>query len=365
MKLPNILFPATVLALLCIPGLMRPHVFLTGDLDAMLVFFTSLIQLYALYAFSQKEWPPHFIRNMMLLFVCAYFTKSTAVFLILPALLVFAIGFGKWKALLLDKKLYTYALLFIGLLTGYYALREVYNPGHFQTVYHSEFLRLYEKVMHWHVQPFRFYFELIYDRDNPMGLLVTLVGLPFFFLLPAIRYKKIVVMLLLASLANPLFVSMPPVKLEWYPAPIYPLWALMNALIFISLYERVCELQKTYFILPLCVLFLSPVLFAHRSIQRFRQHIDPVEQEAAALQSLPNVYTQVTLLRPNDEHNEVAYIYATWIKSSPRRINIKNQLSEIKPGDSVLVCDVALKDSLVKQATILWQQSDGLFVVKK
>lgn len=358
LHLPTFIFPAVVLATVSIPGLLRPHVFLTGDLDAMLVLFTTAIQCYALYGFSQQEIPPRFIRNLFLLFLGAYLTKSTACFLILPALLVFAIGFGKWQWLLQQKALYLYALLFVLILGGYYGVRELQDPGHFQVVVHSEFLRLYEKVMHWHVQPYSFYVELMWDRDNRYGLLLSGILLPLFFLNKETQYKKLAFLLLVGILSNLLLISLPPVKLEWYPAPIYPLQAMLHALLFVELARVYIQKQQPWFAILLLAIVLIPAWFAHKMIAQRMKQLDDVEQEAALMKALPERYSAYSVLK-KDEHDEVAYIYARWIKSSQRRIQLKHSISALLPGEYVLVCDPDFRDSLQHLSQPIWKGVEG------
>lgn len=361
MNMSLLLLPLVSLTTLSIPGLIRAHVFLTGDLDGMLVLITSAIQCYALYSFSIDKLPKHFFRNLFFLFLLGYFTKSTAVFLILPALLVFAIGYKKVILILTDKRLYFYTLIFVLLIAGYYFLREQQDPGHFKVVFHSEFLRVYEKVMHWHVQPFSFYFDIIYDRENTYGFYLSVLLLIPFFSFSSTKYKKVVVLLFVAILANLLFISMPPVKLEWYPAPIYPMWALMNAVMLLSLIEAFIQKRNGVITTLLITAWIIPLWFSYQSLVTRTKQLDPVEMEAHVMKKIPHHYKQYTVLK-KPEHDEVAYVYTRWINPNRANIKLKHALKELRSGEWVLVCDQTFKDSLQNHSKILWQQPEGVLV---
>lgn len=89
-------------------ALIRKHVFLTGDLDGVLVFFTTAFLLYSFYlAFSKKsDYSTKDYLIYFLLFVLGWFTKSTAILLILPSSVLPFLFYARIKKFFLTGNFY-------------------------------------------------------------------------------------------------------------------------------------------------------------------------------------------------------------------------------------------------------------------
>jgi 4-amino-4-deoxy-L-arabinose transferase-like glycosyltransferase len=109
----------SVLTLLTSPGYMGMHVAATGDLDALLVMWTSF------FAFSMFDLivnsPQHLSKRIWMagfFFLCAFFTKSTAALLIIPGSLVVLLLFADAYKIIVNKHFFFVLLLSFGLITA-------------------------------------------------------------------------------------------------------------------------------------------------------------------------------------------------------------------------------------------------------
>ena len=116
-KLPVISRLLAFFFLLTFPGAIRPHVFLSGDLDAMLIFFTTGMYLQVMHltffvyphtkqadtmraGMQQHPVPSKNLWIFFLFFMGAYFCKSTAVLLMLPSCILLVVWNGAWRWLI-------------------------------------------------------------------------------------------------------------------------------------------------------------------------------------------------------------------------------------------------------------------------
>lgn len=332
-------------------GVIRPHVFLTGDLDGVLVFFSTLIFLNVLKAILNNKFDNRFYYQTLAFFILGYFTKSTAIFLIIPSLVLIFLVTKNMKNVLKSKQFYISILIFISTIVVYYYIREKYNPGHFIVVWNSEFLRITKVVMHWHVQPFSFYFENIFYFENKIFSIFSLIFFPIYFILNQTKYKKIVSLLILSVISYLLFVSLPPVKLEWYTAPIYPLWSLAIGIILFDFFEIIQKKNKLFLI----VYSLGLILFLSFTTYKIIEHIkakiienDYFEKETMLLKTMQNKkWKHYTILMNDEEHDEVFYLYKKIITQKDScKIDRYKSTNEILIGDTLLVSKKELMDTL-------------------
>ena len=213
-------------------GLIRHHVFLTGDLDGVLVFWTTWITLHWLYCLRKETVQSIDYAVLTALFCAGYLTKSTAVLLLVPSL--FCIGCFYWRRfwnLVVSRRTVFSILAFAALCTVYYGVKEHYDPGHWAIVWRSEFIRLHEDIQPWLHVPFSFYFERFYNPLFQEYILLLAVLLVPFLLIRRVAFKRMVLALISGAAVYLIFISFPPVKLDWYDAPVYPLLCAAMAFI--------------------------------------------------------------------------------------------------------------------------------------
>lgn len=263
--------PGLLASLFCLTnmGLIRHHVFLTGDLDGVLIFWTTWIILHWIYCLRKEVLGLADYAVLTSLFCAGYLTKSTAVLLIVPSL--FCIGClyrQRFWAAIASWRFACSVVVFLAICIAYYLLREHYDPGYWAIVWESEFTRLAVDIQPWlHFPPY-YYFQRLYDPlFQEYILLLAAVAVPFF----AIRgcaNKKLVAVLLSAAVVYIVFISIPPVKLDWYDAPIYPpvcaaMAIIIYELISVSLSHKTWWGQTSVFVVTIAVAISAKNSFLH------------------------------------------------------------------------------------------------------
>jgi len=253
------------LILLTSGGYMHEHAARTGDHDALLVCFEMLMLLsFFMYIETGK-------RIQLILFsIClmlAIYTKSIAVFMFLPGIILYLILTKQLIRCLKNKNLW---LGFISAITGaliYYSIREMVEPGYFKAVWENELFPRYfntATTYQYAVSDFWFYFREL--KNNQFSEWISL-------LVPAIiiniltckeLLKKFHHYVLIITLTFFLIISKGTTNV-WYDLPLIP---LMSIIIGIALYQLVLliylqikmriELRYGILLLASILLFLNP-----------------------------------------------------------------------------------------------------------
>lgn len=342
-----------VLTLLTSGGYMNGHGAGTGDLDAILCLWTTLLCLTVIdmvletgtVKLNKKIWMAG------LFFFLGFFTKSTAIFLLIPGLLVCLIFFGRWRQILINKQTGLVLLAGTGLIILYYAWVDHVMPGYFKAVWFSEVERFYKNIMPWHRQPFLFYFKILFLHFYPWIFFLPLTLLSSFSKEAFIR--KCSRALLLICLVYIFFISIPPDKLEWYIAPLYP---LLSVAISLGLYETYTRLKNsigiTWWISVLTGLLLIYFL-VFAEILNNRQHFElhPFEREGYFLRSsftrIQPKSAKILMTVEHPEHYDQLNFYRKkYMHEYGSSLSILANSTGIKIGDTVLVCQAALVDSI-------------------
>jgi len=350
--------------LLTTKGAIRPHVFLSGDLDGVLVFFTSAITFIHLEQILKKEISN---RSIVLFFVCllgGFFTKSVAVLLLAPSIFISYVYAGMLGKLLKNKTLYLCFIVFILIVSGYYFLREKYDLGYINIVWNSEFKRYTSNVMTWHAQPFLFYFKNIITRFNTFYFILTiLLALPYFVL--NTTHKKMVVHLFLICIVYLIVISIPAVKLEWYDAPIYPLWSFALAIMICELclkfYEERNQLPvfKILFTPLILILAAWPFYSICKDELLATRVYQPQEMEAMMLKEVDRKYdlpNYIVLMDVEDNklhHFDALNFYINSFHINNRKtVLLKRFISDIQLHDTLVVVQQKKIDSLQSRFTL-------------
>lgn len=353
---------ATFILLSC-RGLIRPHVFLTADLDGMLVFCTTFLFFIRLHQIQTKKISNTSMHGMGIIFLAAFMLKSVAVFLLLPALFVSFCLERDVLQVTKNKFFYLWMLVNVCCIVGYYMLRERLDPGYFQVVVQSEFLRFTSKVMEWHEQPFWFYIRnLLLDHFSLYTILCIVVSI-FYWQMKSAKHKKLVRHLFLFSLVYLLTISIPSVKLDWYDAPLYPLLCFAMAIMLHELIEHTTFHASKIVSTTLSVLLGSIVLFqmytSYAAIRKYKFQFQPQEQEAAILFAIDkklNLSKYTVLMDVEDgkvQHADALHFYRkAFYWQQHKEVIVKRSVSEIVINDTLLVYQPEKVDSLRKQFTL-------------
>ncbi len=355
----------TCIIIISMPGLMRPHVFMTADLDAMLVFLLTACVLLATGIRPEATGNNRRLYLLGGLFFLAFLTKSTAVLLMVPSLLFILLRNGSGQLVLQSRA--TYAALAFN-LTGillYYLLKEQAQAGNFGQVWFSEYKRYLYNVMPWHRQGFFFYVERMFTELNPVYSWLSVVVLPMYFFLFGGTHKRLVGSLLGALLIYVVVISIPAAKLDWYLAPILPVWAVMLAIVLHDMVVGIAQKQPPYVVYGL-VLLLAVMggWMLLRSQEQMNQQADfyqPEEMEGAYMQAhradLPQRFTvwaayekDTDFPHEHNHHNDVVLLYKKLLAAEGKELRLVYRSEKIAKGDTVL-CAAGERLQVLKKRT--------------
>lgn len=220
----------SALVLVTSQGYIDRHIARTGDHDALLVLITTAIILhFYLLLNSERPGKSGFI-VLSLLFIIGVFTKSVAVFFILPGLIISIPIFGKLERIFGNKWFYIALLVFIVPVSSYYVAREMAQPGYLSAVWHWELIPRYTNPDDKFLKGTFWYYAV--------GFYKSRFTYWIWFLLPAIiilpfkikdRLLNFFFFLLLQTLLLFLILSIGSKNL-WYDGPLFPLFAIIIAI---------------------------------------------------------------------------------------------------------------------------------------
>ncbi len=215
-------------------GYMGWHVSRTGDHDSLLSLF-MLLYVLAFYSLLYENDPKKKIRKTYLFFFflfLAFFTKSVASLMFLPALGLFALINKKIKIIFTHKHTYIALFTFILFVFFYYYLRELHSPGYLKIVWNEEwFPRYFNASKVFKEEPFLYYYNNMHEnRFYPWILFLIPAFVLQFFTVPKLHksfyvYISLCIVFFLAIISKGS-------KNFWYDAPAYPLMAIHIAGVF-------------------------------------------------------------------------------------------------------------------------------------
>ncbi|MBC6608394.1 glycosyltransferase family 39 protein [Hymenobacter sp. BT188] len=209
-------------------GYVRLHVARTGDYDALLTFFQTLLwsSLYRYLVTGRK-------REAALLTVAvtgAILTKGVAGVLGLPALFLYVLYRRRIGWLLRQPSFYLAAGSTVFLVAGYYGIREWAAPGYWAAVQQNELGGRFDTVLSGHQHPWDYYILAMQELRFAPWHWVLLPTLVLAWRQPRRPLQHAVVLLALFSIVWLLVISNAQTKLEWYDAPVYPALSLLVGL---------------------------------------------------------------------------------------------------------------------------------------
>lgn len=350
------------LILISTRGYVAQHGILTGDFDALLTFFITAYSLFFflyLETFRKRYWA-----LITLALILGALTKSIAVLLPLPGLVVYALLSGKLPQLLKKAEVYAGMLCFLAVVAAYYYFREQVNPGYWQAVQENELGGRFLKALEEHHKPW--YFYLTGDKFMPWLLLI----------LPALWVTHQFAEGLtrrFAFFAGVFFfgflfiISAAQTKLPWYAIPLYPLGSLLVGAGFYYgfgwLIVRYKIQQPKRFVLLSCLLVFGVfygLVLGRVTGQPRKDKNEVVAADAYFLKDFHRQFPKLrhyTFLSPAGYNASLDFYLLRYrhkgyvIKDLRHPDNDQNirQLEGIKPGELVLTCHPALKARLLRE----------------
>ncbi len=335
-----------VVVLVSSQGYIDEHVVRTGDYDALLTLFTTLMGLFAFIYIESKQ--SKYLYVFFGVSTLAVLTKGVAGLLFLPGIFLFVLFQKELIFLLKNKHFYLAVLLFLSIVIGYYLSREFYNEGYIKAVWDNELGGRYMATTEGHNAPFWFYIDNIISKDLlfiysvllPAGCLSGLRS-------QNERLKRFFKFIFLVSLSFLLIISLSKTKLKWYEVPLYPWFAFFIAsfieydfrrlLSYFRKKKRPFLMVAPYFFLVLVTLI--PYLISIKRVYKPKEHerdISLYEVSYYLRDALMNGIdlNNQTLLIEECEYRPVELFYVELLKDKGVNISVEN-LEEMKVGQIV------------------------------
>lgn len=260
-------------------GYVDRHLARTGDHDSLLVLFTTMIiLLYYEFLTGSKNSTRKLVVVTFLLILGVY-TKSIAIMLILPGLLLMTLIYGQHRKIFMNKWFYLCALAFLLICSSYYLLREHMQPGYLSIVWNEEWFPRYLNTNE------KFYFGSFFFYIRNLALsrytywLYFLGAATIISLWQSRKQKRSLPVYLIVNASIFLLVISAGSKNIWYDGPLYPLMAVIIAIFLvqipgflISLIKKNASLVLAFGFLVLAALFISPGISIMKKVNRVHEY---------------------------------------------------------------------------------------------
>jgi 4-amino-4-deoxy-L-arabinose transferase-like glycosyltransferase len=317
-------------------GYIRHHIARTGDLDAVMTFFTTAYVMVALDAIQQNRWNKKHLVYFFVAVVAAFYAKSIGGWMMLAPLGIIWI-LSPVRTILLTFRFWVGAALAGSTCLLYYLTRELLQPGFLDLVWHSEYQRMFRNVMPWHEHGASYYFTnfVTLKTFTPWIYFLggaTIYGMVF---LKDMAIRRHLLQWMILGFGYMLVITIPATKLEWYDAPAYPFFALITGTVAGSLVSTLQEQWKLMLIVPVLFVFGHKLLFIKSDIQP--RH--PFEYEGAILRTTeasPN--TKVFMKVEVPEHQLQLDFYRK-LKAgfSGQLMPVLDSVSQVGVGDQLII----------------------------
>ncbi len=255
----------TTFVLISSTGFLRDHMLRTGDHDIPFACYI-LLATFFFYRFEHRR-----KLSDLCLFsfwvVAALLTKNLLIGLLLPGLVLYCLIRGSLLSLARDLRVYLLLFVISVIYIGLVAYYESQFPGFFDRMWNYELFGRYTIALDGHTNNLFYYIENMGLRDFfPFLLLIPVAVYVLIFLDKYKRYRNFTLLLVSVFLMYFIGISISNTRLFWYSAPLYPLGAVIIALMFFPDIEADNQwfLRRLPFI---CFLFLLlPYSIAIKSI---------------------------------------------------------------------------------------------------
>ncbi len=260
-------------------GYIERHMARHGDHDALLVLCsTTIILLYYEYLTNSKNGTLKLVIITALL-IMGVFTKSIAIMMILPGLLLMTIIYGEHRKIFMNRWCYLCMLAFMLICGSYYLLRENLQPGYLSLVWNEELLPRYFNTNEvFYTGPLYLYVKnLALSRYSYW--LYLLVAASIVLCRQSRQQKRSLPVYLIINSVIFLVVISAGTKNIWYDGPLYPLMAVIIALFLVqiprmlaSLLRKKNSLIHATGLLLLAAFFIIPGISVIRKVKSMHEY---------------------------------------------------------------------------------------------
>ncbi len=221
------------LVLVCAQGFIDFHVVRTGDHDALLTFFQTLIVIYSYKFLTKKPFQNRYLAIVTIALIFSILTKSIMGFAMLPGVFLYALLKQQILPLLQLKNLWFAIIGFATVIASYYLLREQLQPGYLKLVWENELFPRYFNIaegQNYRIPKSRFYYlQLITEKQFSYFSYSFPLLLVLIFLSKDKLVKEFALYLIICALVFLVLLSGGTIN-SWYDAPIFPLLAMLTGL---------------------------------------------------------------------------------------------------------------------------------------
>ncbi len=332
-------FWTRLLVLVCFvghEGFIRHHIGRTGDLDAVMTFFVTAYTMVALDAMHRKYWSNKHMLFFFLAFVGAFYSKSIAGWMMMAPLGVVWM-LSPIRLVLIRPRFIISVVLSIGVCLMYYLIREQLQPGYLELTWHSEYMRIAKNVMPWHEHGPAYYFLNFVQLKTFTPWVFLLIGAILYtliFLKDVVKRSHLFRWMLL-SLGYMLIITFPAVKLEWYDAPAFPIFAMITGVVLGHFVSMIPSRWRILILIPVVFVLGRKLLFVYSDSSP--RH--PFENEGFILRHTAiSSDTKVFMKVETPEHQLQLDFYRKVILDKQKiDVPVLNDVHDILVGDEIIV----------------------------
>ncbi|MBK8424858.1 MAG: hypothetical protein IPL27_02240 [Lewinellaceae bacterium] len=210
-------------------------------------------------------------------------------------------------------------------------------------------------------------------RYYPLIYLLPLTLVAFFFIRTE-RLRRVFTYIWVIVAGYLVFISIPPVKLEWYDAPLYPFFALLFGIAVSEGASRLTgrlKITAASTVIALAVTLACcylPYRHIWQKVQYAPEKMSDFEWEGVFIRQLQEAhpdwldYVILKQVKHPEHLDQVKFYQKTFQYRFAAPISVESDWQQIRPGQRVLVSQPVVSDSIVGRfpaSTILFQTDFG------
>ncbi len=369
----------TGLFFLASPGFIGPHMGRTADLDAVQTFFVTLYTLLFIRYLLEDRPPVKTFATLGVLVVLSFLCKGMPGLLLLPFLFIISLLNGNYQKVFRYRAVYISAALALLACAGYYVLREMNSPGYWELLKKSEFNRFSGVGVAWHKHPASFYFQNFTELKRYPLIWALPLTLTAFFTAQSQKTRRFFGYCTVIVAGYLAFISWPPVKLEWYDAPLYPFFALMFGVAVSEGAEWIEKWQKRRLAWGIALIAAAaccqyPYRLVWEKIQYSPDKMADFEREGVFIKQLQAAhpdwlnFTMLKSVKHPEHLDQLRFYQKTFQARFGVPLAVATDFKSLQSGGQVLVAQPAQIDSVFRHfpgAEVLFQTDYGRLIQLK
>lgn len=359
----------SVLILVTSSGYIGRHGARTGDHDALLILFTTMIILLYYEFLTSPKLNNRLLCTIALAVFLAILTKGVTVLMILPGLLIITFILKSQHRIFYNKRFYLCLVSVLLLTAGYYLWREHLQPGYLKTVWNEElFPRYFNTNEEFDYVSFLYYGRMFFAERYSFWIYFLILSIGFLPFIPDSKQKRLGIFLFIVALSYFLIISAGTKNL-WYDALLYPLFSTLIAIMICNLTGMVRlmnqPIKKQFKIWFVAALLIYPSYSIIKEVKRKHEHTWDVETYAISYVLRDWLYEKETFEAPaaiafDGYYSHILFYTEALAIETGDTIPVKT-VNEISKGDTILLSQQHIMDRLDSLFTcevlVTWNQA--------